>query len=479
MSIILILGGGAMQLPAITAAKELGYTVAVADGSAAVPGAKTADIFEAIDLKEQQLLLDYAQRLNKEGQVAAVFTAATDFSANVAYLNEQLGLKGHSYEAALNATNKVRMRKTLVNAGVNCPNFTFYRAGDPLEPLLAAINKWGNHFNVVVKPVDNMGARGVMQVTAPQQLAAALTNALAYSPSGEAIIEEFIDGFEFSIDSLIFDDEHIICGIADRHIYFPPYFIEMGHTMPSNFPAESLKLVLNEFKKACRALGLSWGAAKGDMKLNSKGRAVVGEIAARLSGGYMSGFTYPLSSGVNLTKETLRLALGETNLNLTPTQQLVCAERAFISIPGEVISIEELDNPRQTAGFQQLFMRAEVGKRLVFPRNNVEKAGNVLCTGESYDKAISRADKVRKAIFIRLKAGDDETKEFLQSDEGLSSAFVDGLDYNGLSQDEVAVYFKKITGGDINSLITDDNFNKALTKGSLQGAVWYFDSFKS
>ena len=45
-----------------------------------------------------------------------------------------------------------------------------------------------------------------------------------------------------------------------------------------------------EFEKGVKALGLSWGAAKGDVKY-SRGRAVIGEIASRLSGGYMSGWT--------------------------------------------------------------------------------------------------------------------------------------------------------------------------------------------
>ena len=118
-----------------------------------------------------------------------------------------------------------------------------------------------------------------------------------------------MDGPEFSIDSLVFEDKLVITGFADRHIYYPPYFIEMGHTMPTEFSEEERNKVIKAFAKGVKALGLSCGAAKGDMKLTSNG-AMIGEIAARLSGGYMSGWTFPYASGINLTEQALFLASG-------------------------------------------------------------------------------------------------------------------------------------------------------------------------
>ena len=46
-------------------------------------------------------------------------------------------------------------------------------------------------------------------------------------------MEEYMEGPEFSIDALVYDGTMTITGFADRHIFFPPYFIEMGHTMPT------------------------------------------------------------------------------------------------------------------------------------------------------------------------------------------------------------------------------------------------------
>jgi len=141
-----------------------------------------------------------------------------------------------------------------------------------------------------VKPVDNMGGRGCRRADSLAELRAAVEAALAFSRSGRAIIEEFMDGPEFSADALVHRGEITLCGLADRHIRFPPCFVEMGHTMPSGVDSGTAARLLEVFYAGIRALGITNGAAKGDLKLTPKG-PMVGEIAARLSGGYMSGWT--------------------------------------------------------------------------------------------------------------------------------------------------------------------------------------------
>ena len=83
-----------------------------------------------------------------------------------------------------------------------------------------------------------MGARGCRAARDAGELAEAIAAALPYSRSGRAIVEEYIDGPEFSIDALVDGGEIRIRGIADRHIFFAPYFVELGHTMPSAYPPE-------------------------------------------------------------------------------------------------------------------------------------------------------------------------------------------------------------------------------------------------
>lgn len=420
---VFILGAGFMQKPAIMTAKELGCRVTVADGNKDAYCVPLCDEFTLIDLKDTSALCEYALHLKKTTGIDAVFTAGTDFSAAVAKIAEVCGLFSHSYEASLNASDKIRMRKCFSSHGVNSPKFFEVSEADngteTLEGLLHTNGFESNNFPLVVKPVDNMGARGCRMARNFDELVSAVKTAISYSRSKRAIIEEYMDGPEFSIDSLVFNGTINITGFADRHIYYPPYFIEMGHTMPTKFSINEKNLLIDEFKKGVFALGLHCGAAKGDVKLTKDGPKI-GEIAARLSGGYMSGWTYPYASGVNLTKLALQIALGDdpyiplTGISLESHQ--VSAERAWISIPGKIASIQGFDEAKNSAQVKDIFPRAKEGDFVSFPVNNVEKCGNIISCAQTREEAVKSAELAVKTIVLRLTPEQKSTKDFLEED---------------------------------------------------------------
>ncbi|MDR1128707.1 MAG: ATP-grasp domain-containing protein, partial [Treponema sp.] len=374
---LIILGAGIMQGPAISIAKEMGLETVVADGDSGALYAPLADRFEHIDLKDKEGVEALARDLKAGGRLAGIMTAGTDFSATVAWVAERLDLPGIPYETALNASDKGRMRLCFKEAGVPSPEFLTL---DKMPPESFA---FPFDFPAVVKPVDNMGGRGCRRVDSRSELASAFPGAVKFSRKGRAIVEEYMDGPEFSVDALVFHGEITICGLADRHICFPPYFIEMGHTMPAALGEKEAASLLEVFTEGARALGLldknAVGAAKGDIKLSSRG-PMIGEIAARLSGGYMSGWTYPYASGVEVTRGAIQAAIGRKPDRLGAIRSWTCAERAFISIPGKVRSIHGLRDAKTAPYVKDLFLRAEEGGRVSFPENNVSKCGNVIAS---------------------------------------------------------------------------------------------------
>jgi biotin carboxylase len=409
---VFILGAGVMQMPAIRAAKELGWTVIAADANPDAPGTALADRFLPVDLKDKEGLAAAARGIKAEFGLDGVFTAGTDFSASVAYVAHALGLPGIPFDTAVKASDKLAMRAALAAAGVNSPRFVQALAPDDPAVSAAALG-----FPLVVKPADSMGARGCRAVRDQAELRAAIAAALPFSRSGKAIVEEYIEGPEFSIDALVYGDEIHLRGIADRHIFFKPYFVELGHTMPSSSSSEIQAEVLRVFRDAVRALGLRLGAAKGDIKYDTaRGRAVVGEIAARLSGGYMSGWTYPYASGIDPTREALRLCAGQGLGPNSPDRAWFSAERAFISIPGKVASIVGCLEAERMPYVKQIFLRAAPGDRVVFPSNNVQKCGNVISQAPTRDAAVKAAEDAARALVIRLAPGDPETEAYLRGE---------------------------------------------------------------
>jgi len=454
---IFVLGAGVMQIPALRIAKERGWRVVAADGNVRAPGTVWVDQFEHIDLKDTEALEAAARRIAEKTGLDGVMTAGTDFSASAAWVAERLGLPGISYETALNASDKSRMRSVFSAAGVPSPRFTVLdravSAGD-LPPELP--------FPLVVKPVDNMGARGCRLVRDSAELASALADALGHSRSGRAIVEEYLEGPEFSLDALVHEGAISICGVADRHVTFAPYFVEMGHTMPTAFPERDVAEVVRVFEAGIRALGIRNGAAKGDIKLTAQG-AVIGEIAARLSGGYMSGWTYPYASGVDPVSGALDIAVGEAPRNIRPVRKWFSAERAFLSIPGIVAAVSGGRDALSEPFVKDVFFRLSPGDQVVFPSNNVEKGGNVISQAPEYNSAVKASESAARRILVRLEALNPATDAFLSGEDRIRNP-------DGTTWPPEAFIVARALAADAESL---PDKNLASHKGGLSARVAY------
>jgi len=514
---LIILGAGVMQGPAIKIAKELGFFTIALDGSSKAPSVSMADQFEQIDLKDKESIETFARSIQGSSERLGIMTAGTDFSASVAWVAEKLSLPGIPYEAALNASDKSRMRECFKKASLPSPDFFTITKNDTLDSISLP-------FPVVIKPVDNMGSRGCRRVDTIEEFPQAAKTAINFSRSGKAIVENFMDGPEFSVDAVVYHGEITICGLADRHIFFPPYFIEMGHTMPTAIDKEKQNAMLETFRAGVRSLGIAQGenigAAKGDIKLTEKG-PMIGEIAARLSGGYMSGWTYPYSSGVQPIRAAILCAMGRKPDALAPAKNRTCAERAFISIPGTVKQIVGVEKARTLSCVNDLFLRIEEGSKVSFPENNVTKCGNIIASAEKRETAINAAEKAACSILVKLDPADKETSAFLSTSTAFPpDAFqiTDGLkqalsqipdflpakdagenlsiypfpafassnlkDFMGRTVEEALDAVRLLTGFPLreapknaeNKSILGRSFWAALIRGSYQGAVYYIDN---
>lgn len=428
---MLILGAGLLQKPAILASKKLGYNTVVIDANPEAEAIPLADSFRKIDLKDREGILEFAKELKETSFLKGIFTAGTDFSSSVSYAAENVGLPCHSFESTLNATIKSRMRQCFEKAGVPSPCFRSFSGKEITEDnVKKAVEELG--FPCVVKPADNMGARGCRMIRSNDEVWTSVKIAAENSRSNTIILEEYMDGPEFSIDALICNGTMTITGFADRHIFYKPYFIETGHTMPSIFDEKKKLELIETFAKGASALGLTCGAAKADIKYTEKG-SQIGEIAARLSGGYMSGWTFPYASGLNLTEQAILIASGKVPEELEKNRirldikdagyeifdypvSEVSAERAWISIPGKISEVGGMEEARKTVFVESVFPRpVKKGDEVDFPRNNVQKCGNVISKSSSYQQAVEMAQKAVSKVIVRLEPANLKTENFLSA----------------------------------------------------------------
>jgi len=393
---ILVIGGGLLQLPAIYTASKMGYQVAVTDYNADAIGMKEADIPIIMSTRDIDGSVRVAKAQNDITPINAVITVGTDASMTVAAVANALNLPGIKFEDAEAATNKIKMRMRFKEFDVPSPAFLPVWSLSDAKKACKILK-----LPVVLKPSDNMGARGVMRINKLNEIADAFKFAKDASPSGELIIEELMEGGELSIDAIIFNGDISITGIADRIIEYPPYFVETGHTMPSSLNKKILNEAVEVMKQGIKALGINIGAAKGDIKITKDG-PMIGELAARLSGGFMSAYTYPLSTGVDLMKAAIEVALGQEPGNLEPIINKTAIERSIITKPGMVKRITGLEDALKIKGIEEIFFNVKEGDRVVTPRSNVEKAGHIIAVGKNLKEAEEAVKKCKAVLNIEI-----------------------------------------------------------------------------
>ena len=303
---IAIIGASYLQQPLVLRAKEMGLrTICFAWEQGAVCK-DLCDTFYPLSITEKEAILDICRKEHIDG----ICTIASDVAApTVAYVAEQMGLTGNSYESSLKAHDKHKMREALVAAGVDCPGYRVLARGERSDVS-------GLELPLIVKPSDRSGSLGVQKITSWSELVPAVENAERVSLVGEAMVEEFIDGREISVETISCRGTHYPLQITDKVTTDAPHFVELAHHQPSSLPQETQDRIFAITSKALDALGIENGASHSEYKITREGRVVVMEIGGRMGGDFIGSHLVQLSTGYDFLRGVIEVAMGETVLPL-------------------------------------------------------------------------------------------------------------------------------------------------------------------
>jgi len=301
MKKIVIIGANEFQRPLVLKAKELGFETHVfawADGAIA---ADDADYFYPISIMEKEAIYDICREIKPDG----VLTAGSDLATvTVVYIAEKLGLPGNSTECMKVSTNKYEMRKAFENAGVPTPKYAVYSVQDKVD--------WSKElFPAIVKPTDRSGSRGIAKVWNEEELRVAIKAAIDNSFEKKAIVEEFIEGFEYSCECISFHGQHTMLALTKKFTTGAPHFIETGHIQPAGFDGKQKTVIQEVIFKALDALHITEGASHSEFKINENGEVRIIEIGARMGGDCIGSHLVQLSTGHDYLKMILDVAVGE------------------------------------------------------------------------------------------------------------------------------------------------------------------------
>ena len=88
------------------------------------------------------------------------------------------------------------------------------------------------------------------------------------------------------------------------------FFVEDTHIEPARITQEEWTCIETEVKKAIKAIGINNCPTHTEIKLNDKGAFII-EIACRLGGDYITSDLVPLSTGVDMLENLIKVALDE------------------------------------------------------------------------------------------------------------------------------------------------------------------------
>lgn len=394
---LLVLAAGILQVPIIKRAREMGYYVIAADGNPNAVGLQYADKQICANITNEEEMVAIA----KQEQIDGVIHPCSEVSMNVmGRIHDELNLSGVSRKQAVVATNKHLMREA-------------FKKGDAPSPVSilakSAEDAW-EHFcndfqtNAILKPSRNSGSRGIAKVErgiSKKEFVCLYDIALEESRDNSVLIEQFIEGPEFSVEIIVWDGKVNVLTVTDKKTTEAPHFVELGHNQPSCFPEEAVALIKDAAVRGVKALGVDKCACHAEVKVQD-GKAYLMEIGARMGGDFISTVLTRLSTGIDMVAAAINCALNiEPDLTPKAEPQGVCI-RYFCPKPGKLVSIsntEALNDPR--VYLWEIYHKE--GDMIPEVTSSLCRSGHVIVTEETPQKAIAYAESLLEAVKLETK----------------------------------------------------------------------------
>lgn len=393
MKTVMILGGSASEVPVIEASIKQGHRTVVVDRSDDVPGFHVPGgvIVERCSIADKEKILELAKKYSIDGILASVDAGVR----STAYVAKQLGLPGISEEAAFMGTDKVAMRKRLKERGVPVPEF--YEVKNKEEYYKAVLQFTDK---CIVKAADSSGSRGIYELkdlTNQQEIDYAYDYCVQFSGSGELLVEEMMEGQEICAETLSSDGICYPIQVTDQQHKIPPYFTDSGYNQPSMLPKDTVDRIKQIAIDANMAIENYQGSSCTEMIVTKDGPKIV-ELGVRLAGDFMTTKMVPLSNGVDMPGDVVKIALGEP-IDVTPTLNKASCVRYFMKERvGIIKAITGIEEARKVPGVVEIGTLKNIGDEATPLRKSSDRLGYVIAQMDTPEEAIASAEKALSLI---------------------------------------------------------------------------------
>ena len=278
----------------------------------------------------------------------------------------------------------------------------FYKV-DSLDKCIKAVNKIKDKgYKCILKPADNSGSRGI--VLLPDFNEKTINIAYNYSKNNSrnkiVMVEEFMEGPEVSVETISVDGKCNIIQITDKITTGAPYFVEMGHSQPSQLPDSIIDKIKEITIAANKAIGIISGPSHTEIKITQNGPKIV-EIGARLGGDNITTHLTPLSTGVDMVESCIKIALGEKP-DIRIKYDKASAIRYLDQSHGRIKSIRGVEEASKLPGIIQISIIHGKDHIINGIKSSSDRVGFVIGQADDCKGAISTVIKALSLIKIDL-----------------------------------------------------------------------------
>jgi len=385
---------------AVRAAEELGYyTVLLTDKQSYLEKRTEfpdVHLMQLCDLNNIEEIKKAIRQLSiKALDVAAIVSFVDPHCKTAAIVSEEFGLNHFTIEGISKMLNKIDSRQVLADTSY-VPRFATL-----FDKSTLSESEVSEYLPLVMKSPNSTGSKDVFKINSLEEYNRFLDKLLNKYPGESILVEEFLDGPQYLVETIINKGELKIVAVLKQEITFNKRFIITGYDLLLDLDDS----FYNKLKKAVEDIisrhGLVYGACHLELRLVKDQWKLI-EVNPRISGGGMNNILRA-GLGINLVKETIKILVGKEP-NLAPKyKKHVFAQYVIVSEAGALDKVIGRNKALKSKGVKEVFIKPKKGALLVPPLSMGNRYAYVIATGKTEEKARSNAKLAASQIKFQLK----------------------------------------------------------------------------
>ena len=230
----------------------------------------------------------------------------------------------------------------------------------------------------------------------------------SYSSDGSVLIEEYLPGSQYSVESITYQGNTSTFQITEYiHMKSPttafPYNYEYSFVQPARISSEQEDMIKQATARAIAALGLDNTATHTEIKLDGTKCQII-ELGARLGGDFIGSVLIDLSTGISLEEAVIRVAMGEEPVTDSKFQK--CSINHYLNLPTghRVIEIHDLTEVLEMPCIHSVRLYVHPGMDIPYLSDSKYRSASIIASADTPDALFTGLDnavgKLKEKIIL-------------------------------------------------------------------------------